>query len=313
MKRLFLLLIGTLGISTAFAQGEAYREEELSINPYIDGSLTNPVSGDAESLVILIQGSGPTDRNGNQPMKKSDFSKKISRQLAENGIASFRYDKRIFKMDALRINEEDLRFEDFIEDAVNVLEYFRKEDRYKRIIIAGHSQGSLVGILSARERADAFISLAGAGQTLDKMIVEQVGKQAPDLKESMQESFNKLKERGKVEDYNPMLQSVFRPETQPFLASWIKYDPVEEISKLNIPVLIINGSRDLQIEPKEAEMLNAALPESKLVIIENMNHVFREIKDEDALYNFKSYSEPNRPLHPELLPVMIEFINGLNQ
>ena len=105
----------------AFSQEEAFREEDLKINEVIEGTLSLPVNGEAESLVIFIQGSGPTDRDGNQSMAKNDGIKKIARELAQNGIASYRFDKRIFKMKELKIKEEDLRFEDFSNDVKVIL------------------------------------------------------------------------------------------------------------------------------------------------------------------------------------------------
>lgn len=309
MKKLLFLFLGIIAAQHVSAQ-QKFQEKDININQYVDGTLTTPASGQAQSLVIFVQGSGPTDRNGNQPMMKSDFAKKIAHQLAENGIASFRFDKRIFKMKELKIKEEDLRFEDFVTDVESVISYFRKEGNYPNIIVAGHSAGSLQGMLAAKDNADAFISLAGAGESIDKIIVEQIGKQAPGLKENAQQAFDELIATGSTTSYNPMLQSIFRPSVQPYMASWIKYDPAEAIAKLNIPVLIVNGTADIQVSPEEAEMLKKADSDAKLVIIDNMNHVFRKIESDDALANTKTYNEPNRPLHPELIPVLVDFIKA---
>ena len=301
---LFILQIG-------FAQEENYIEEELEIDAFTEGTLTKPSNGTAESLVIFIQGSGPTDRDGNQSMAKNDGVKKIARQLAENGIASYRFDKRIFKMQELKIKEEDLRFDDFVKDVEGILTYFKEKDDYDNLIIAGHSEGSLIGILASKANADAFISLAGAGEPIDNIIVEQVSKMAPELGENARTAFEEIKETGKTTNYSPMLESLFRPSVQPYMYSWIQYDPSEEIKDLEIPVLVINGTSDVQVDPKEAEMLHKAKPNSKLVLIENMNHIFRKMESEDRLVNTKSYNEPNRPLHPELIPVITEFIKEL--
>lgn len=311
MKKHILAVILLIFFQQVPGQELRFVEEELTINEAIDGTLTFPESGEAESLIIFIQGSGPTDRNGNQPMMKNDGMKKIARQLAENGIASFRFDKRIFKMNELNITEEDLRFDDFVNDTKDILKYFEEDDRFDNLIVAGHSQGSLVGMLAAKEMADAFISLAGAGQPIDNIIVEQVRKMAPPLADNARTAFDEMREKGQTANYSPMLESMFKPSIQPYMNSWMKYDPAEEIAKLDIPVLIINGSADIQVETKEAEMLTNASADSRLVIIENMNHIFREITSEDRLVNTKSYNEPNQPLHPELIPVLTEFIKEL--
>lgn len=289
----------------------SFVETDLSINEMTDGTLTTPASGTSENLVIFIQGSGPTDRNGNQPMMKNDGIKKIARELAAAGIASFRFDKRIFKMQQLQMEEKDLRFEDFVKDVVDIETYFRKEASFKHIILAGHSEGSLIGMLAAKDHADAFISLAGAGEPIDNIVVAQINMQAPPLAENARVAFDDMKENGQTTQYNPMLSAIFRPSVQPFMNSWMKYDPSEEIAKLDIPMLIINGSKDIQVTEEQAEMLAEAAPEAELEIIDGMNHIFRNIESEDRLVNTKSYNEPLQPLHPELVPVLTEFVKSL--
>ncbi|MBT8319423.1 MAG: alpha/beta hydrolase [Gramella sp.] len=294
-----------------FGQEQKYIEEQIEISKYTEGTLTLPEIGEAKSLIIFIQGSGATDRDGNQSMMKNDGMKKMARQLAEKGIASFRYDKRVLKMDELKIKEEDLRFNDLVNDVIDILSHFDLDGRFENLVIAGHSQGSLVGILAARDNADAYISLAGAGEPIDNIIVDQVNIMAPQLGENARTAFDELKETGKSTNYSPMLESIFRSGIQPYMHSWMQYDPAEEIKALEIPSLIINGTADIQVDTEQAEMLAAANNNTKLVIIENMNHIFREIKTKDRLVNTKAYNEPNRPLHPELIPVITDFIKEL--
>lgn len=303
----FILL---LIVQPAFSQMNPYTENLISVNELIDGTLSLPENIKEPPLVILIQGSGPTDRDGNQMMMKNDASKKIAHQLAENGIASYRFDKRIFKMNKFKIKEEDLRFEDFVTDVNSVLEYFTVDKRFNKIILAGHSEGSLIGMLAAKQGADAFISLAGPGRSIDKIVVEQLAKQSQELSENARQAFDEIIATGSTVHYSPYLESIFRPSVQPYIASWMKYDPVQEIAKLEIPILIINGSFDLQVDTSDAEILNAAALNSKLIILKNMNHIFREIIGEN-LENTKAYNEPNRPLHSELIPVLTDFIKSI--
>ncbi|RKS53847.1 hypothetical protein BC962_2106 [Gillisia mitskevichiae] len=305
------LVILTLFIfNLGFSQNDSIIESEESINKFIDGTLTLPAAVKHPDLVILIQGSGPTDRNGNGFMMKNDGSKLIAKQLAENGIATYRFDKRIFKMNKFKIREEELSIEDFVKDVSDILDHFKAKQTYGKIIIAGHSEGSLIGMLAAIEKADAFISIAGAGRSIDKIIVDQLSKQSEGLAENAKIAFLEIEEKGKTSNYNPLLQSVFRPSVQPFMRSWIKYKPTEEIAKLEMPILIVNGSFDIQVDTTEANLLAVANPNSKLVILDKMNHVFRKI-DGDNLENTKSYNEPNRPLHPELIPSLVDFIKSV--
>jgi len=312
MKKSICLVLMIISSLFALAQDTTFTETERSIDEFTDGTLTLPVNENDKYLIIFIQGSGPTDRNGNQPMLQNDGIKKIARELAANGIASFRYDKRIFKAQKLQLSEKDMIFEDFVEDAKNVVKHFRKEEKFSNIIIAGHSEGSLIGMLVAQENADAFISLAGVADPIDEIITEQVTNMAPELGVSARTAFDEMAENGRTSNYSPMLEAVFRPSVQPFMASWMKYDPSEEISKLKIPVLVVNGTSDIQVSEEQAQKLAEANENSELAILDQMNHIFRKIETKDRLVNSKSYNEPNLPLHPELVSILTEFVKELD-
>ncbi len=299
----FLLLFGICS-----AQEVIITSEEKSITPLIDGTLIIPETSVKLPLVIIIQGSGPIDRNGNQFMQKNNSLRFLSEGLYTNGIASFRYDKRIVKL--LRrgtLIEKDIKFGDYIADAISVIDYFKEDERFSKIIIIGHSQGSLVGMIAAQGRADEFISLAGAGQEIDNVILDQLAIQIPGLKDNARQAFDDLRVNGVTINYSPGLASIFRPAIQQFLLEWMQYNPQVEIVKLDMPVLIINGDRDIQVEVSEAEKLKAAKPDAQYVIIPFMNHIFKKINGDD-LVNSKSYNEYNRPVMPELIEIISGFI-----
>lgn len=309
MKNIILSIVLFLTLQMGIGQAN-YIEEDLKIDQFTEGTLTTPSEEKAKSLVVFIQGSGPTDRDGNQPMMNNDGMKKLARELADKGIASFRFDKRIFKMTELQIKEKDLRFDDFVTDVNSIIEYFKNDDRFENLVLAGHSEGSLIGMLAAGENIDAFISLAGAGRPIDDVIVEQVANTNPAMGEKVRAGFDELMENGQTENYQNV-EFVLRPSVQPYMKSWIQYDPAEEISKLEIPILIINGTFDIQVAEKEAELLKEANPEAELVLLDKMNHIFRKIESQDRLVNTKSYNEPNQALHPELVPVITKFVKEL--
>jgi pimeloyl-ACP methyl ester carboxylesterase len=296
------------------AIGQNYTETELSIsskNATLNGTLLKVNSEIKTPLVILIPGSGPTDRNGNSMATKNNSLKFLAEALTQKGISSFRYDKSVLSFtekDKAKI--DSLQFEDFIADSKAVIEHFRTRDKFSKIIIAGHSQGSLVGLIASENKTDGFISIAGAGKTIDKVITEQITKQAPFLVEDTKRVLSELKKGNTIEDFNPSLASLFNKQVQPFLISWIKYNPQEEIKKLTIPVLIINGSKDIQVKNEDAKLLHQANPTSKLVLIENMNHLFKEING-DLNENLASYNNPELPVMNELIESITTFINEL--
>lgn len=313
MKKLRVLLFYLcIGIIPAISEAQNFTEDTLKINEFVEGNLVNPTNNENAPLLIFIQGSGPTNRDGNSPAgmrNNSDFAKKIAYQLAENGIASFRFDKRSLKMRELGLNS--ISFDDFITDVENILNYFKAENKFSHYIIAGHSQGSLIGMVAAKNKADAFISLAGAGESIDHIIVEQLSRQVPSAREGLKTAFKEIKENGGTKNYPALFGSFFTKDSQNFLASWIKYNPSEEIVKLDIPVLIINGTRDLQVEEDQAKMLDNAALNSDLVLVKDMNHIFREMKEEEKDQNVASYNLPEKPLHPEIILVMTDFIKNL--
>src|SRR5690606_3364504 len=224
MKHLILILIFCFG-TVANSQNKPFDSKDLSITPLIDGTLLLPEGSTKTPLAILIGGSGPIDRNGNQQMMVNNSLKFLAEGLYGQGIASFRYDKRIVKQLKQRnLREENIRFGDFIDDAVAILAYFKKDERFNKIFIIGHSQGSLVGMVAAQNGADGFISIAGAGQEIDDVIVDQLADQAPGLVDNARTSFDDLRANGVANNYSPGLASIFRKEIQPFVYTWMQYD-----------------------------------------------------------------------------------------
>lgn len=308
MKNLFLLLLFTPCF--VYGQNTVRNSRDISVSPFIDGTIMVPTSSEKPTLAIIIGGSGPTDRDGNQFMMKNNSLRFLAEGLYDQGIATFRYDKRIVKQLKDRtLNEESIRFNDFIKDAEDVLDYFNRSNAFSKIYVIGHSQGSLVGMVAAQGRADGFISIAGAGQEIDDVIVDQLEKQAPGLKDNARTSFDDMRANGIALNYSQGLESIFRPSIQPFLITWMRYNPQTEIQKLDIPVLIINGDQDLQVQISEAEKLKAAKPEATLEIIPLMNHVLKEI-DGDDIDNSKSYNEPSRINIPAITSIIVNFMKN---
>ena len=308
MKKIFASLL-FLVFSFAYAQDSLFVSKELSINKYIDGTLLLPKDEKASHLAIIIAGSGPTDRNGNQNFMKNNSLKKLAEGLTHNGIATFRYDKRSVKLIRTNNTEMEIKFDDFVADAVSILQYFEESSQFKSITIIGHSQGSLIGILASQNGADKFISIAGAGQTIDEVITFQVGKSMPAFLDDTKRVFGIMKTGETTKDYPPQLASIFNDQVQPFIMNWMQYNPQEELKKLDIPILLINGTKDLQVTVDEANLLSEANPNAILKIVENMNHIMFIIEGDD-LENAKSYNESSRPISEEAIKSILAFIKG---
>lgn len=313
MRKTIFTLLCIMLTATVFSQAPAaFTKENIAVNALLNGTLYTPIKQSKKTnLVILIAGSGPTDRDGNQKMMPNNSLKLLAEAVANNGIAVYSYDKRIFaQMATGKLDEANLSFDNFIDDAKAVLLYFKNQKKYHTITIAGHSEGALIGMVAANGNADAYISIAGAGRPIDEVLLEQIGKQAPFLKEEVEKYFTTLKSGNTFELKNQMLATLFRASVQPYMISWIKYNPQTEIKKLHIPTLLINGDKDIQVSVNDAQLLYQAKSDAQLKIISNMNHIFKEIKGDDT-ENKASYTNPDLPINKELPSVLTAFIQSL--
>lgn len=276
------------------------------------GQLELPEGDGPFPLMIIIAGSGPTDRDGNSLLMpgKNNSLKMVAEQLAAEGVASIRYDKRGIGNNAgLGGKEEDTAFKDFVDDAASWIAFAKQDNRFSKVGVIGHSEGSLVGMAAARQAgADVYVSIAGAGRPIDQVLLEQLEAQLPAnlLKES-KDIMEQLKQGKQVDTFSAELQSLFRKSVQPYMISWLQYDPAQLLSELDIPVLVINGTTDLQVPVKDAELLHEAKKESKLLIIDGMNHVLKESSDEQA-ENMATYTNPDLPLAEGLMDGMAGFL-----
>ena len=307
IKTIFALVLVVFSLYSVEAQYQAVELELFNEEIKLPSTILIPEDIKKPPVVLIIAGSGPTDRNGNNVFMKNNCLKFLGEDLALNGIASMRYDKRIIQGNN-QIKEEDLNFEDIIADAEFCLNYLIKDKRFGKVYVLGHSQGSLVGmVICQHQKVKGFISLAGTSKNIGETIIEQVTAQNKALGEETAVIIDSLRQGYDVKRFNPALISLFRPSVQPFMKSYLKYDPVNELKKMKIPVLIVQGSTDIQIKTEDAEELHRAYPESELVIIQGMNHVLKASVI-DRIENMKTYSNPELPLVEELVPSISEFI-----
>jgi hypothetical protein len=307
---LLFLVFSHLSVLASVPTDSLFTESIITLTTVsgtIYGTLTMPAQPTKCPVALIIAGSGPTDRNGNSPLTQNDALKKLAHRLSSHRIASVRFDKRgIGESRAAFKSEADLRFEDYINDAKEWVQLLKNDKRFSKVIIIGHSEGSLIGMLAA-SKADQFISIAGAGQSADLLLKEQFRTLPAEGQQMAFPILDSLKNGKQVSNVNPMLFSIFRPSVQPYMISWFKYDPQQEIKKLTIPILLIQGTKDIQTSVGDAQKLSIANPKATLVLIEQMNHILRKVEG-DRNDNVATYGKLELPLMPELEVALVNFI-----
>lgn len=275
----------------------------------LEGTLLIPAEITAPPVALIIAGSGPTDRDGNNAQMKTNTLKMLAEALHDSGIATLRYDKRgIGQSSGAALAEEDLRFENLIDDVKGWIAFLEKQDGFDDLVVIGHSQGSLLGMVASQESEVArFISIAGLGQTVDLVLKEQLASKPPKFLEMSSPIIDQLAQGQTVSDVPQILNFLFRPSVQPYLISYMKYDPQVEIAKLEIPVLIIQGTTDIQVSLDDARRLAEANPEATLKTIEGMSHVLKA-GEADRMKNLATYNQPGLPIMPEVVEVIVDFI-----
>jgi alpha/beta superfamily hydrolase len=307
-----LLFIALLWLFTTFNTFAASIEKIVSIETgtgKLEGTLLNADLKNSKIVALIIAGSGPTNRDGNSPTMINNSLKMLANELSKEGISSLRYDKRgIGNSKSSGLKEVDLRFENYINDASSWIEYLNNLSNFNKIVVIGHSEGSLIGmVVSQQKNVDKFISIAGPGQPIDQIIRDQLKAQPPIIIEQSIPILDKLLQGETVENIPAFLNSLFRPSVQPYLISWFKYDPQEEISKLHKPVLIVQGATDIQVSLMDADKLAAANKMAGKVVVQKMNHIFKEATL-DRQANFQTYNQPDLPINQELVKVISEFL-----
>ncbi len=279
------------------------------------GTLALPAAPGPVSVALVVAGSGAVDRNGNAPPAlRSNLYAQLAWRLAERGIASLRYDKRGIGERAAGVDLAKTTFDDFAEDVLAATRSLAGDERFGPIVILGHSEGGWLAIRAALRGAPVkgVALLAAAGRPFLALLREQLAQQ---LDSAGLVQFDSAMGRYLKGDLPvglpPYLQPLFRPVNQRFTASVVAYDALAELRRLETPVLIVQGDRDVQVGPQDAERLAAAHPGARVRLISGANHLFKASDRADRLAQLAVYADPTAPVMPELVDALVEWIAGL--
>lgn len=277
----------------------------------LSGTLLKPAGNEHPPVVLLISGSGPTDRNGNQGGTGPGELRQLAEALAEKGIASLRYDKRaVGRSTVAGLREEDFVLNAFVDDAVAWLDWLRQRPDLGPRIIAGHSEGGLIALLAAKRAPVAgIVLLATPGRRLGNVIRDQLQAfgMAPALQAEASTIVAALERGETVPSVSPALHALFRPSVQPFMISELAIDPVKELKTLTLPLMIVSGGHDLQISSADAALLSAQRPDATRLDVPGMNHVLK-MAPADRAGQQDAYSNPNIPLAAGLSDAIADFV-----
>jgi pimeloyl-ACP methyl ester carboxylesterase len=269
-------------------------------------------------VVLIIPGSGPTDRDGNNPLGVTAAPYRLlAEALAADGVATVRVDKRgMFGSRAAIANANAVTIGDYAGDVHAWVKALRAETGARCIWVAGHSEGGLVALAAAQQPDGicGLVLIAAAGRPLDPIIREQLlanPANAPLLPEAFA-ALDKLKAGQRVDTagMNPALMPLFAPAVQGFLIDMMAYDPARLVAAFHGPVLVVQGDRDLQIGVGDARRLAAANPKAKLVILPGVNHVLKAVASDDRAANFATYGNPDLPLADGVAAAIAAFVKA---
>jgi pimeloyl-ACP methyl ester carboxylesterase len=313
------LLAATLVLAAALAAANAapvqsYVEAPGPMGP-LKGTMLAPASGRAP-MILVIPGSGPTDRDGNNPFGlKAASYKLLAEDLAARGIGTVRIDKRGMFASSMAVADANaVTIDDYVTDVGAWIASIRKQTGVPCVWVLGHSEGGLVALAAAQKVPDicGLVLISAAGRPLGEVLRMQLRANpanAPVLDQAMSAIDNlEAGKRFDVTGMNPALLSLFAPQIQGFLISVFSYDPARLISTITKPMLILQGERDLQVSVADAERLKQAAPQAKLVLLPNTNHVLKTVTTDDRRANSATYADPSLPLAPGVVDAVANFV-----
>jgi uncharacterized protein len=274
-------------------------------------------AGKRSPVVVIIPGSGATDRDGNNPMGITAAPYRLlADALAAQGVSTLRADKRgMFGSKAAIPDANAVTIADYATDAHQWARVLRAKTGAKCVWLLGHSEGALVALKAAQDPRDlcGAILVSGAGRRLSDVIREQLrsnSANAPVLDSAMA-ALDAL-DRGQHVDttnMNPALLPLFRPQVQDYLIEMFRLDPAKLAASVTLPLLIVQGERDLQVSPSaDAEALAAAQPKAKLVLLPLMNHLLKDVSSDDPAANKATYADSSLPVDSGAVEAIAAFV-----
>lgn len=267
-------------------------------------------------MILIIPGSGPTDRDGNNPQGvKAAPYRLLAEGLGEQGIGSVRIDKRgMFGSHAAVGDPNAVTVDDYVQDAGVWIDVIRSRTGAGCVWLLGHSEGGLVALAAAErlENVCGVILVATAGRPLGEVLREQLlaNPNIAPLMDAANHAIDELSVGRQVDASKipPELAPLFGQPVQKFLISTFALDPADLAKKTSKPILVMQGERDLQVSVADAKRLHEAAPHATPAILPDTNHVLKTVASHDRNENIATYFADNLPLAPGVVDAISRFV-----
>jgi len=261
-------------------------------------SVLDPASPQEFPLIILVAGAGKTDREGNNVdvPGKTDTLKQLAYMLRERNVGTLRYDKRgVGEAYKLEKPGQMTSFSQHIQDLARVIQFAAELPRRGRLILAGMNEGAwmasaALGLLPPEVQVDGLIMLDASGISPMELLRESLDSLSEELESKALEAAETLVKTGNLIEVPPDLEDFFSPARAMWLATWLAFDPVATLETVKIPVLLVYGSSDAQVDRRAFSKLIEAKPEAGVRIVPNMNYVLKEVHSENE--NYAAFTDP---------------------
>ncbi len=266
--------------------------------------------------VLILPGSGPTDRDGNSRYGVAGGPyRQLAEALAADGIATLRVDKRgLLGSRAAVADGNDATTSGYADDAHAWVRMLRQRSGRRCIWVLGHSEGGLVALQAAQapDGICGVILLAAAGRPIGVVMREQMRANpanAPILDAAIG-AIDALEAGHRVDATTlpAAIQPLFADKLQSYWIDLLSHDPAKLIASVRLPVLILQGDRDLQVSLVDAEALKKAQPAATLTIVPGVNHVLRRVASEDRAANIATYGDATMPISPAIAAAVAAFV-----
>lgn len=308
--------VATSSVAAATMSTEIQAPGPKGLQAPLAGTFEAPA--DSRATVLIVPGSGPTDRDGNNPLGvRAAPYRRLADGLAQRRIGSVRIDKRgMFGSGKAVPDPNAVTVDDYVQDTLAWIDTIRSKTGARCVWLLGHSEGGVIALATAARHPDSLcglILISTPGRALGDVLSEQLHANPANaaIADAGDAAIRSLMQGQRVDPSTlPVpLAPLFNPAVQGFLMSLFAQNPATLIAQVKAPVLIVQGERDLQVGTEDAQRLRQAQPAATLALLPDTNHVLKTVTTDDRDANIRTYGDASLPLVPGVVETIARFID----